>query len=295
MDRLTSLKVFVTVVERGSLTAGADQLDMSRAMVSRYISELEGWMGARLLHRTTRRLSLTSVGEEVLSRARNMLSLGEEMEQIAIRPDDIPKGTLRLTCSHSFADDFLMIAVGEYLAEYPEVEIDVLVGDRAMNLVEERIDLAIRITNDLDPNLVARKFGECCSVVCATPTYLAKNGTPRSIEELAHHNCLTYSYFGKSVWRFIGASGQESVSVSGNLTSNSSSLLLRNTLSDGGISLQPLYSAQSYLDSGRLVALLDEHQPVKMGIYGLYATRKQMSPLLRSFIDFMVKRMEGVF
>lgn len=295
MDRLTALKVFVTVVDRGSLTAAADQLDISRAMVTRYIAELESWMGARLLHRTTRRVSLTGEGEDVLDRARTMLSIGDEMEELAIRPDSEPRGLLRITCSHTFADDFLIQAIDEYLRLYPTVKIDVLVGDRAVNLVEERIDLAIRITNDLDPNLVARKLGVCRSVVCATPEYLAEHGIPRTIDDLSRHNCLTYSYFGKSLWQFQGPEGDVSVAVSGNLSSNISTLLLRSTLLGGGISLQPWYSVKQYLADGRLVSLLPEFEPSQLGIYGIYATRKQMSPLLRSFIDFMVIKMKEYF
>ncbi|MDW6002532.1 LysR family transcriptional regulator [Vibrio mangrovi] len=292
MDRLTALKVFVAVVEQGSLTAGAEQLDMSRAMASRYVAELESWMGTRLLHRTTRSLSLTGVGEDVLAQARAMLALGEEMEQMAIHPDSAPKGSLRVTCSYSFAEDFLMAAADEYLSQHTGVSVDVLVVDRAVNLVEERIDLAIRITNDLDPNLVARKLGTCRSVVCASPEYLAKHGTPRTLEELSSHNCLTYSYFGKSLWRFTGQDSQDAIPVGGNLSANISNLLLKNTLLGGGISLQPYYSVAHALKEGTLIPLLTDYEPNQLGIYGLYATRKQMSPLLRSFIDFLVEKME---
>ena len=291
MDRLTALRVFVSVVEQGSLSGAGEKLDMSRAMVSRYLAELESWMGARLLHRTTRRLSLTGPGEEALNRARAMLALGEEMEQIAVKGDDAPKGQLRITSSYSLSEALLVGAANDYLAQYPGTAIDILLLDRTVNLVEERIDLAVRITNDLDPNLVARRLGTCHSVVCASPAYLANHPAPQKVQDLALHNCLTYTYFGKSLWEFNGSDGPESVPVSGNLSANISNLLLEATLGGAGISLQPRYSAQPYLERGELVPLLTQWQPKRLGVYGVYATRKQMSPLLRSFLDFLLARM----
>ncbi|WP_349919044.1 LysR family transcriptional regulator [Aeromonas veronii] len=291
MDRLTALRVFVCVVEQGSLSGAGERLEMSRAMVSRYLAELEQWMGARLLHRTTRRLSLTGPGEEALNRARAMLALGEEMEQLAVRSDEAPKGQLRITSSYSISDALLVRAANDYLARYPGTAIDILLLDRTVNLVEERIDLAVRITNDLDPNLVARRLGTCHSVVCASPAYLARHGTPQRLQDLALHNCLTYTYFGKSLWEFEGEDGPASVPVSGNLSANISNLLLQATLEGAGISLQPHYSVQTALASGALVPLLTQWQPKRLGVYGIYGTRKQMSPLLRSFLDFLIERM----
>ncbi|PKQ74927.1 LysR family transcriptional regulator [Aeromonas sobria] len=291
MDRLTALRVFVSVVEQRSLSGAGEKLDMSRAMVSRYLAELESWMGARLLHRTTRRLSLTGPGEEALNRARAMLALSEEMEQIAVKGDDAPKGQLRITSSYSLSEALLVGAANDYLAQYPGTAIDILLLDRTVNLVEERIDLAVRITNDLDPNLVARRLGTCHSVVCASPAYLARHPMPHKVQDLALHNCLTYTYFGKSLWEFNGPDGPESVPVSGNLSANISNLLLEATLGGAGISLQPRYSAEPYLERGELVPLLTDWQPKRLGVYGVYATRKQMSPLLRSFLDFLLARM----
>ncbi|MNF35681.1 HTH-type transcriptional regulator DmlR [compost metagenome] len=291
MDRLTALRVFVAVVEQGSLSGAGDKLEMSRAMVSRYLAELERWMGARLLHRTTRRLSLTGPGEEALNQARTMLALGEEMEQLAVQSQEAPKGQLRITSSYSLAEALLVQTANDYLARYPGTAIDILLLDRTVNLVEERIDLAVRITNDLDPNLVARRLGTCHSVVCASPAYLARHAPLQQVQDLALHNCLTYTYFGKSLWEFQGPEGPESVPVSGNLSANISNLLLAATLDGAGISLQPSYSVQAQLASGALVPLLTQWQPKRLGVYAVYGTRKQMSPLLRSFLDFLIARM----
>ena len=195
MDRLTATRVFVEVVDRGSQTAAAEHLDLSRAMVSRYLAALEGWVGARLLHRTTRKLSLTQVGNELLPHCREMLHTAEMMRATGIKANDGPSGNLRVATSQSFAQTWLSPVLVEYLARYPNTSVDVLVGSHAVNLVEERIDLALRITNQLEPNQVARHLGDCHSVVCAAPAYLAKAGTPKEPHELAGHNCLTYSYF----------------------------------------------------------------------------------------------------
>lgn len=291
MDRLTALQVFVNVVEQGSLSRASDKLDMSRAMVSRYLAELEEWMGVRLLHRTTRRLSLTGPGEEALSNARAMLALQDEMKQIAERDAEEPKGLLRITSSYSLSQTLLAGVVNDYLARYPGTSIDILLQDKVVNLVEERIDLALRITNKPDPNLVARRLGTCHSVVCASPAYLDKHPIPMKVQDLAVHNCLSYAYFGKSIWEFTGPDGPESVPVCGNLSANISNLLLEATLKGTGISMQPRYSVQPYIDRGELIPLLIKWQPKKIDIYGVYSTRKQMSPLLRTFLDFLLERM----
>lgn len=291
MDRLTALHVFIAVVEQGSLSAGAERLDMSRAMVTRYLAELERWMGARLLHRTTRRQSLTAAGEEALQHARQMLSLSDSLEQIGQLSAQTPRGQLRVTCSYSLAQHFLIPAVNAYQTHWPDVAVDILLQDKAVNLVEERIDLALRITGELDPNLVARRLGVCRSVVCASPHYIQQHGKPSSPQDLSAHNCLTYAYFGKSVWEFIGLNGPCSAVVSGNLSCNISTLLLDATLLGSGISLQPHVSAAPYLATGQLEALLPDWEPKQLAVFAVYSTRKHMSPLLRHFLDFLYQRM----
>ncbi|MFC5474588.1 LysR family transcriptional regulator [Paraherbaspirillum soli] len=290
MDRLIAMRVFVEVADRGSLTAASDQLDMSRAMVSRYLAELEEWVGARLLHRTTRKLSLTSAGSETLPRCRHMLELAGKIQASAAPPDNTPRGTLRLTCSMSLGQAYLAPVLTRFLKQYPGTAVSMLLVDRAVNLIEERVDLAIRITNALDPNLIARKLAVCRSVVCAAPSYLQQHGTPRTAEELALHNCLTYSYFGKSLWEFEKNGAPVAVPVGGNMSANESSVLLEAAASGAGITLQPLYSAAPLLRSGKLVALLGDYQAREMNIYGVYASRRQMPVILRVMLDFLVEQ-----
>jgi len=262
---------------------------MSRAMVTRYLAEMEQWAGARLLHRSTRRLSLTDAGDVTLARCRALLELAGTME-VAADDADMPQGLLRVTSSHSLAQVHLASAVAAYLKRYPRTSVDLQVNNRAVNLIEERIDLALRITNALEPNLIARQLGLCDSVVCAAPSYLARRGAPQRPEDLAAHNCLTYTYFGKSLWQFTRGDGEAvSVPVSGNLSANEDLVLLKAAEEGAGVALQPLYSAAPLIADGRLVALLPDCAPQRMGIYGIYTSRQHMSPALRAMLDFLVE------
>ena len=289
MDRITAARVFVTIVDLGSMIAAADHLEMSRAMVTRYLAQMEEWTGARLLHRTTRKLSLTDAGERTLSLSRKMLAVAEAIDLVEDNQTEEIRGLLRITCSQSLGQTALAGAVTQFLKRHPQVSVDLQMNNRTVNLVEERIDLALRITNELDPNLIARPLSTCASVVCATPAYLAANGTPNHPEDLASHNCLTYNWFGKSLWHFDRAGEKSAVAVSGNLSANESVVLLAGTLQGAGISLQPYYSAAPLLANGELVELLPGYQPQEMGIYGIYTTRKQMPATLRAMLDYLVE------
>ena len=284
------MRVFVTVVDLGSQSAAADHLDLSRPVVSRYLAELEGWVGARLLHRTTRKLSLTAAGGETLPRCRQLLDLCGDMQAAVSEPDDAPRGLLRLSVSTSFGQAQLGAAIAEYVKLYPLVTVDLQMLDRTVNLVDERIDLAIRTSNDLDPNLIARRLTVCRSVVCATPAYLREHPAPQKVEDLARHNCLTHSYFGKSLWHFEENGEHVSVPVHGNITANEASTLMRVTLAGAGVAMLPSYQAGELIRSGELVRLLPHAEPRQMNIYAVYASRKHMPSALRSLLDFLVLR-----
>ncbi|QHA97017.1 LysR family transcriptional regulator [Pseudomonas sp. J380] len=290
MVRLQAMRVFVTVVDLGSQSAAADHLDLSRPVVSRYLAELEDWVGARLLHRTTRKLSLTAAGGETLPRCRQLLDLCGDMQAAVSEPDDAPRGLLRLSVSTSFGQAQLGAAIAEYVKLYPLVTVDLQMLDRTVNLVDERIDLAIRTSNDLDPNLIARRLTVCRSVVCATPAYLREHPAPQKVEDLARHNCLTHSYFGKSLWHFEENGEHVSVPVHGNITANEASTLMRVTLAGAGVAMLPSYQAGELIRSGELVRLLPHAEPRQMNIYAVYASRKHMPSALRSLLDFLVLR-----
>jgi DNA-binding transcriptional LysR family regulator len=290
MDRMTAITVFVEVADRGSLTAAADALSLSRAMVSRYLAALEDWLGVRVLHRTTRRISLTPAGEAALARCRTLLELGEDLRAALASPDDAPHGRIRITCSTSFGLSHLARAVADYVARYPGTAVDMMLLDRAVNLVEERIDLAIRISSQLDPGLIARKLSVCRSVLCASPGYLARHGAPQRPEDLSAHNCLTHHYVGRHLWHLERDGHRTPVEVDGNLTANDAIALLQAVHADAGIAMLPTYLVAPLVRSGELSAVLPDYRLDVMGIYGVYGSRRQMPLIVRSFLDFLAAR-----
>ena len=284
------MRVFTTVVDLGSQSAAADHLDLSRPVVSRYLSELEEWVGARLMHRTTRKLSLTAAGFETLPRCRQLLELADDLQATVSVPGDAPRGLLRISVSTSFGQAQLAAAVADYVRLNPQVSVDLQMLDRTVNLVDERIDLAIRTSNDLDPNLIARKLTVCRSVLCASPAYLREHPAPQQVEELSRHNCLTHSYYGKSLWHFTRGGEDVAVPVQGNISANEASTLLSATLAGAGVSLLPTYQAGIHVQQGTLVRLLPQAEPRVLNIYAVYASRKHMPATLRSMLDFLAAR-----
>ncbi|AVD86848.1 LysR family transcriptional regulator [Pseudomonas sp. SWI44] len=293
MDRLNAMRVFVTVVDLGSQSAAADQLQLSRPVVSRYLAALEDWVGARLMQRTTRKLSLTAAGQQTLPRCRQLLELAGELETAVRQPDDAPRGELRISVSTSFAQAQLVAAIADYVQRYPGVKVDLQVLDRTVNLVDERIDLAIRTSNDLDPNLIARRLTVCRSVVCASPAYLRQHGTPQRVEDLSRHNCMTHAYFGHDLWQFDVQGQQIAVPVAGNITANEAMTLQTATLANAGIAMLPSYLAAAALRSGELVRVLPEAQPQALSLNAVYTSRKHMPATLRSMLDFLSQRFQA--
>jgi DNA-binding transcriptional LysR family regulator len=209
MDRLSAMRVFVEVAERGSLTQAADHLSLSRAMVSRYLAGLEQWLGTRLLHRTTRRV-LTDAGQQALLRCRRLLDMADEVQAVAETQRSEPVGTLRITTSQSFAQAQLTAAVVECQRQHPRVEVGLQAIDRAVNLADERIDLAVRITNALDESFVARRLATCRSMLCAAPSYLAAHGAPATAQDLKSYACITHTFGSRAEYRLrSGASARQ--------------------------------------------------------------------------------------
>ncbi|MDU9390425.1 LysR family transcriptional regulator [Pseudomonas japonica] len=290
MDRLTAMRVFVTVVDLGSQSAAADHLDLSRPVISRYLADLENWVGARLMQRTTRKLSLTAAGKETLPRCRQMLELAGDLQAAVSTPDQAPRGELRISVSTSFGQAQLVDAIAEYVRRYPQVKVDLQMLDRTVNLVDERIDLAIRTSNDIDPNLIARRLSLCHSVICAAPAYLREHPAPRVVQELSQHNCLTHSYFGHSLWHFEVDGESVSVPIHGNISANEALTLQQATLAGAGIAMLPTYLAHGPLRSGELVRLLPEARPRTLNLNAVYTSRKHMPATLRSMLDFLAER-----
>ena len=291
MDRIVAANIFIQVVELGSMTAAAKALGISRSAVTRYLSYIEEWSGARLLHRSTRQLSLTPAGEQVLGHCRQLLNVSELIPQdLNAQHQDGIRGTLRISCSQFLAESLMIEVLQSYANLYPEVKVEMRVASRKVNLVERRIDLAIRVAKELDPSLISRPLGMCNSVLCASPAYIETHGQPQSIDELDAHNCLVYAAFEEQQeWQF--SRGEESISapISGNFNANESNVLQQATLTGMGIGHLPLISAEKYITSGELIPLLPDWKPNAPGIYAVYHSRKNMSLALRYMIDMLVE------
>ena len=294
MDRLTAMRVFVAVAESGSFSATADQLEMSRAMVTRYVGTLEHWLGARLLQRTTRSVTLTDAGENCLRRSQQMLALMNDVEQETSRHDTALRGQLRVTCSVSLAHAQMAAALADFLKLHPALKIDLNASEGALNLVEARIDLAIRISAEPDPTLIGRVLAPCASVLVASPAYLAEHGVPQAPADLETHRCLSFANFGKSTWTLRRGEERCQVGVRSQLSANEATALLQAALAGGGVALQPTYLANPYLADGRLRAVLPDWQPPDMAIHALYPSRKHLSPAVRALLDFLVARFASV-
>jgi DNA-binding transcriptional LysR family regulator len=293
MDRIRAMQVFTEVADRGSLTAAGDALEMSRAMVSRYLESLESWLGARLLHRTTRRVSLTDAGAEALLRCRQVLELTHDVQAAAGARSAAPTGKLRITTSNSFAQAHLTAAIGEFLQLHPHTQVELIALERAVNLVEERIDLAVRIGNQLDDTLVARRIATCRSVVCASPAYLATHKRPTTPEQLRAHGCLTHAHVGRTEWRLQRDGKTVKVPVKGPLQSNEVAVIRQAALDGLGIALLPTYFIGDDLAEARLVRLLAGYEPETLGIHALYLSRQHQPLLLRAMLDFLAARFSG--
>ncbi|MFZ6873289.1 LysR family transcriptional regulator [Undibacterium sp. Di27W] len=293
MDRLTAMRVFCEVATSGSFSASADKLDMSRAMVTRYVSELESWLNARLLQRTTRSVTLTDAGEQCLRRSQQMLALMENIEEETRSDDAELRGQLRLTCSTSFAFGHLARVISKFLAQHPLLKIDLHVGDGTVNLVEARIDLAIRISSEPDPLLIARPLAICESVLVAAPAYVRQAGLPAHPQDLPAHRCLSHANYGRNTWRFVrrDARGDEHVQtdIASHFSANDATVLLQAVLAGSGITLLPTYLMADHLDKGDLQIILPEWAAPPMTIYALFPSRRHLSPAVRALLDFLVE------
>lgn len=298
MDRMTAMQVFVDVVDLGSLTAAANKLDMSRAMATRYIASLEKAFGTRLLHRSSRSLGLTSAGGEMVSYCRQILALNEDLGAAILSKNAEPHGVLRVASSISFGQSYLAGAMRRYAARYPKVAVEMVLQDRSVNVVEQRIDLAIQVGDKREPGLISRQLTRCASVVCAAPDYLARCGIPQRPHDLQQHNCLNHTRFGK-VWRFTPpggentAAGLDEVEVGGNFAANDSMVLLQAALAGEGIVHLPAFTTQAYLRTGALVPLLMDYALPELGVYALYSSRKYLPVSTRSLLDFLVSDLAG--
>ena len=290
MDRLTSLTAFVRVVDSGGFSAAGRRLNMSTTMVSNHIQALEERLGARLLHRTTRKVSLTEVGKAYYDRCTQILADIEQADDIAGALQSTPRGTLRIyTATHIV--QFVAPVVAEFLIAYPEAKVDLTIGEREVDLIDEGFDIAIRLIPPPDSSLIVRSLATWRHVLCCSPAYLEKHGPLRQLTELSDHNCVRHVLYPfEDEWRFVDRKGTPaSVRVSGNLISNSGETLRRAALQGVGILLAPGFLIADDLDQARLIRLLPEYRPVEFAMNAVYPHRHHLSAKVRSFIDLLAR------
>lgn len=290
MDRLTSMKVFTAVTRLGSFAAAAEELDISNTMCSKYIRDLESSLGARLLNRTTRQLSLTEVGSAYHKKIVDILTEIEEAEQCVSELQNEPVGTLRIMAPPSFGSFHIARAIKGYKKLYDNVSIELILSDDFDNLVDRGMDLAFRVGTLEDTSAVALKISSSRFIVCASPEYLTENGTPLTPEDLQKHVCLGMcnNLVFSSDWVFKDNGHDKKIAIPGNyLKSNIADALRVAAINGSGLAQLPSYMIGLDIQSGRLKPVLEKYEPDPLPINLIYAHRKHMSVKVRSFVDYM--------
>ncbi|MDO8285672.1 MAG: LysR family transcriptional regulator [Rhodoferax sp.] len=294
MDRFLEMQTFNAVVEAGSFVKAANALDMSNAAVSRYVVDMETRLGVRLLHRTTRRLSLTEEGQVFYARSKELLAELQEAEDEITSRRDAASGLLRVNAPFTFGILHLAPLWGEFKALHPKVSLDITLADRLVDLVEEGYDVAIRIAMLENSSLVSKRLATTRIVVCASPQYLAQHGTPQHPSELTNHAIISYSYLStKDEWKFTGPQGPVSVKTNPCIHTNSGDTCRAAALTHQGVILQPTFLVGKDLADGTLVELMPDYRSVELGIYAVYPTRKHVSAKVRALIDFLAAHFAG--
>ena len=289
MDRFVAMSVFCKVVESGSFAAAAEHLDMSTSAVSRQVAQLEAVLDARLLNRSTRRISLTDNGRAYYERSLQLLADLEETEEMVGNAGASPRGTLRVTASIAFGASHLAPALGEFARLNPAMKFDVQLSDHTVDLVEEGLDLAIRVGQPGSHNLVARRIGMVPLMTCASSAYLASRGLPQHPGELAGHACLAYAYAAESkVWRFQRGNEEAlRVSFETRMAANNGTVLAELAAAGLGITRAPDFVLAPFVRQGRLQVILPEWSGPELPISAMYPSRKHLSARVRSFVTFM--------
>jgi DNA-binding transcriptional LysR family regulator len=290
MDRFQEMRVFAGVVDAGSFVRAADELAVSKAAVSRVVADLEARLGVRLLHRTTRRLSLTGEGEVFHLRCKELLAAVQEAESEVTERSGRAVGTLKVTAPVTFGLLHLAPLWPGFLAAHPELALEVNLSDRQVDLVEEGVDLAVRIARLESSSLVSRQLSSTRLVLCASKRYLRAKGTPRQPQDLAQHDVLAYSLLAMGdAWEFEGPQGAVTVRVNPRVRTNSGDTCRAMALRGAGIILQPMFMVQEDLKSGALVELLPKYRSIEFGIYAVYPSRKHVLPKVRLLIDYLAQ------
>lgn len=287
MSDLDELRVFVAVVDEGSFVRAAKRLALTTSTVSRRMASLEDRLDTRLVERTTRRLHITEAGRRLHARVAPALREVSEAERAVRDLRDVPRGLLRVTSVPLVSHQFLVPTARDYLARYPDTQVEIVASKRQVDLVGEGFDLGVRPGALEDSSLMSRKLAPGHAVVCASPDYLERMGHPDEPEDLAGHDCVTWG-LGPARWRFA----DRELEVKGRLKVSDPGLAHDAALAGIGIAQVPAFAAAPHLESGRLVALLEDHRPFELRLHAVWPSSRHLSARVRSFIDLLVERVE---
>lgn len=288
------MRTLVAVVDTGSFTVAAERLGISKALTSKYVGQLEEHLGVRLLNRTTRKLSVTEVGQAYYQRCRQLLDDLDELESAVRQQQASPQGQLRVAAPVLFGEGYLTRTVADYMKSQQGVSVELVLADRFVNLVEEGFDLAVRIGKLADSSLIARKLAQMRVVLCASPEYLAKAGVPKRLEDLEAHNCVIDTNIDEpDYWHFTMRGESQRIKVAGRFRVNSAQAVREMVLAGMGIGLCPRYVVADDLEQGRVQPLLPSYETTKYGIYAVYPHNRHLAAKVRTFVDFLVERFEA--
>lgn len=289
MDRLTSMRVFCAVVQEGAFARAARRLGLSNAAVSKHVAALEQALQTRLLHRTTRRLGLTAAGRAYYARANELLAQVDALEQDVREDHSAPRGLLRVAVPMSFGLAEIASRLPQLMSRFPDLQVDLSLTDRMVDVVEEGVDVAIRVRRVLpDSTLIATRLCDFSRVVTVSQSYASAHGVPQTPPELSDHPCLLYGGLpDPGLWTFVGPQGEQSVRVQGPLTADNSLALRTSVVAGLGVALTPTFVVQQDLHEGRLVRCLPDFHPEPRSVFAVYPTAKHLSPKVRAFVDFL--------
>ncbi|CDG22120.1 Transcriptional regulator, LysR family [Xenorhabdus poinarii G6] len=293
MNKLESMKVFVTVSEAGSFSAASSLLNISPVMVGKHIEYLEKTLQLRLIHRTTRKQSLTEAGRMYLLDCKDILERIRISETIAERLDNTPRGKVRITAPNTLGSTLVTQAIVEFMYRYQDIKVELLLNDKVSNIIEEGIDLAVRI-GELQSSsyLVAKQLKPYSVSICASPQYIKKNGFPKSPSELENHNCLTHLLWNENTgWESLFYSKKHAISTKGNFSTNNGIALRNAALAGCGIVMLPDALLAQEIKNGNLITMLEEYAPSPRKVHLLYPYQNQPLPKTRCLIDFLSKKL----
>lgn len=291
MDKLASLRAFVKVVELGSFSEAGRQLRLSRSAVSKYVADLENDLGVQLLNRTTRHASPTETGQAYFERALTILADLDAADHSVAHLQSTPSGLLRVNAPMSFGTIKLGPLIADFMAAYPELQIQLVLSDEHVDALQEGLDVTLRIADLESSSLIARKIVSVDRVVCASPDYLARRGTPVHPNDLRDHTCLTYGFLATgNQWKLSGSDGDHWIQPRWKLCANNAEVLRDAAAKGCGIAILPVFLAAEQLKSGALRTILANYKPPALTLYALYAPTRHLAVKVRLFIDFLVER-----